>query len=128
MSTPHNLVVQGKVLYLVRCFPLSVDDPIPHDRDSGNLRHTSMGHAQDESAKDHGKTPFSIYQGKWSELDHSSCRWPMLRGLRLRHGTSSEAGKPLRCGGSTRKGRTIVSPNWEPIEEERKVHITVFPV
>ncbi|GJJ13530.1 hypothetical protein Clacol_007784 [Clathrus columnatus] len=51
MSSLHNLVVSGKVLYL--------DTP------------AWMVSRANEWARSHGKTPFSIYQGKWSILDRS---------------------------------------------------------
>jgi hypothetical protein len=49
MNALHNLVVQGKVLYLVRCITaLSVNDPHPHGV-KGNLGHTGMDRAQSKS-------------------------------------------------------------------------------
>jgi aryl-alcohol dehydrogenase-like predicted oxidoreductase len=82
-------------------------------------------------AKDHGKTPFSIYQGKWSVLDRSFERdivpkaraeglalapWAVLGGGKIRTGV--EEARRRETG---EKGRTIVSPNWERTENERKV-------
>ncbi|KAJ7254467.1 Aldo/keto reductase [Mycena rebaudengoi] len=47
MNGLHNLVVQGKVLYLL------------------------VVAKANQYAQDHGKTPFVIYQGMWNILDHS---------------------------------------------------------
>jgi len=72
----HTLVLQGKVLYLVRH---------PHQvqviRLSRNSSISSLQGISDspawvvskanQYAKDHGKTPFCIYQGNWSILERS---------------------------------------------------------
>ena len=82
-------------------------------------------------AKDHGKTPFSIYQGKWSVLERSFERdiIPMARaeGLALAPWSVLGAGK-VRSDAEERrrretgeKGRMIFTPDWERTEEERKV-------
>ena len=82
-------------------------------------------------AKDHGKTPFSIYQGKWSALDRSFERdiipmaraeglalapWDVLGGGKIR--SDAEEARRRETG---EKGRTTIAPNWERTEEERKV-------
>ncbi|KAF8207970.1 NADP-dependent oxidoreductase domain-containing protein [Mycena galopus ATCC 62051] len=54
MNGLHNLVVQGKVLYL------GVSDTPAWVVSEAN-----------RYARDHGKTPFVIYQGKWNVLDRS---------------------------------------------------------
>ena len=82
-------------------------------------------------AKDHGKTPFSIYQGKWSVLDRSFERdiipmaraeglalapWDVLGGGKIR--SDAEEARRRETG---EKGRVIYQPDWERTEEERKV-------
>ena len=69
MNGLHNLVVQGKVLYL------GISDAPAWVVSEAN-----------RYAKDHGKSPFVIYQGKWSILERSFEREiiPMARA----HGTS----------------------------------------
>ncbi len=89
-------------------------------------------------AKDHGKTPFSIYQGKWSVLERSFERdiIPMARaeGLALAPWGVLGSGKILSDAEEQRrretgeKGRTIFGPNWERTEEERKVCLVLEEV
>jgi aryl-alcohol dehydrogenase-like predicted oxidoreductase len=91
-------------------------------------------------AKDHGKTPFSIYQGKWSVLDRTFERdiIPMARaeGLALAPWDVLGAGKirsdaeEQRRRETGEKGRTRLSPNsnWERTEEERKVCLVLEEV
>jgi len=82
-------------------------------------------------AKDHGKTPFSIYQGKWSVLDRAFERdiipmaraeglalapWDVLGGGKIR--SDAEEARRRETG---EKGRMIFSSDWERTEEERKV-------
>ena len=72
-------------------------------------------------AKDHGKTPFSIYHGKWSVLDRSFERdiIPMARaeGLALAPWDVLGGGKIREIGD---KGRTVLKPDREH-KEERKL-------
>jgi aryl-alcohol dehydrogenase-like predicted oxidoreductase len=83
-------------------------------------------------AKDHGKTPFSIYQGKWSVLERSFERdiIPMARaeGLALAPWDVLGAGKKIRSDaeGQRRRetgerGRMTFGLNWECTEEEIRV-------
>ena len=52
MNALHNLVAQGKVLYLVRCFShLSFYEAYPHCT-IGNLGHTGMDRAQSEPIRE----------------------------------------------------------------------------
>jgi aryl-alcohol dehydrogenase-like predicted oxidoreductase len=82
-------------------------------------------------AKDHGKAPFSIYQGNWSILDRSFERdiipmarseglalapWGVLHGGKIR--SNAEEARRRETG---EKGRTILHPNWERSPEEKKV-------
>jgi len=114
MNALHNLVVQGKVLYL------GISDAPAWVVPKAN-----------QYAKDHGKTPFSIYQGRWSVLERSFERdiipmaraeglalapWDVLGGGKIR--SDAEEARRRETG---EKGRTTLSPNWERTEEERKV-------
>jgi aryl-alcohol dehydrogenase-like predicted oxidoreductase len=82
-------------------------------------------------AKDHGKTPFSIYQGRWSVLDRSFDRdiipmaraeglalapWDVLGGGKIR--SDVEEARRRETG---EEGRKVFGPTWERTEEERKV-------
>ncbi|KAF7356982.1 Aldo-ket-red domain-containing protein [Mycena venus] len=114
MNGLHNLVVQGKVLYL------GVSDTPAWVVAQAN-----------QYAKDHGKTPFVIYQGSWSILDRAFEREiiPMARahGLALApfgvlaHGsirTDAEEQKRKETG---ELGRTLFKPQWERTEEQKKM-------
>jgi aryl-alcohol dehydrogenase-like predicted oxidoreductase len=89
-------------------------------------------------AKDHGKTPFSIYQGKWSVLERSFERdiIPMARseGLALAPWGVLGSGKirsdaeEARRRETGEKGRLILGPEWERTEEERKVCLVLEQV
>ncbi|KAH9980676.1 Aldo/keto reductase [Russula compacta] len=114
INSLHNLVAQGKVLYL------GISDTPAWIVSKAN-----------QYAKDHGKTPFSVYQGKWSVLERSFERdiipmaraeglalapWDVLGGGKIR--SDAEEARRRESG---EKGRTIFSPEWERTEEERKV-------
>ncbi|KAI0290591.1 Aldo/keto reductase [Russula brevipes] len=96
VSSLHTLVLQRKVLYL------GISDCPAWVVSKAN-----------QYAKDHGKTPFSVYQGNWSILERSFERdiIPMAR----------SEGLALAPWGEWRKGRTIFDPNWERTPAERKV-------
>ncbi|KAI9066497.1 aryl-alcohol dehydrogenase [Trametes sanguinea] len=114
MNALHNLVASGKVLYL------GVSDTPAWVVSSAN-----------RYARDHGKTPFVIYQGKWSILVRDMereiipmCRhegmaiapWEVLAAGKIR--TDAEEEERRRSG---EKGRMILGPNWERNETEKKV-------
>jgi aryl-alcohol dehydrogenase-like predicted oxidoreductase len=114
MNALHNLVVQGKVLYL------GISDTPAWVVPKAN-----------QYAKDHGKTPFSIYQGKWSALDRSFERdiipmaraeglalapWDVLGGGKIR--SDAEEARRRETG---EKGRMTIAADWERTEGERKV-------
>ncbi|KAF8166359.1 NADP-dependent oxidoreductase domain-containing protein [Mycena galopus ATCC 62051] len=114
MNGLHNLVVQGKVLYL------GVSDTPAWVVSEAN-----------RYARDHGKTPFVIYQGKWNVLDRSFEREiiPMARahGLALapwgvvgfgKFRTDAEEEHRRATG---ERGRTAFHPQWERNEDERKI-------
>ncbi|KAI0301754.1 Aldo/keto reductase [Multifurca ochricompacta] len=114
----HTLILQGKVLYL------GISDAPAWVVSKAN-----------QYAKDHGKTPFSIYQGLWSVLDRSFERdiipmarseglalapWGVLGGGKIR--TDAEEARRRESG---ENGRTVFSPSWERNEEERKVSLVL---
>ncbi|KAJ7983118.1 NADP-dependent oxidoreductase domain-containing protein [Mycena polygramma] len=114
MNGLHNLVAQGKVLYL------GVSDTPAWVVAQAN-----------QYARDHGKTPFVIYQGAWNVLERSFEREiiPMARahGLALAPWNVLAAGKfrtdaeeeQRRTTGE--KGRALVNPEWERNENEKKM-------
>ncbi|EJD04770.1 Aldo/keto reductase [Fomitiporia mediterranea MF3/22] len=114
MDSLHHLVVAGKVLYL------GVSDTPAWVVSAAN-----------QYAKDHGKTPFVIYQGAWNVMQRSFEReiipmaranglalapWDVLAAGRLR--TDAEEQKRLASG---EKGRTIFRADWWRNEDEKKV-------
>ncbi|KAJ7479824.1 NADP-dependent oxidoreductase domain-containing protein [Mycena latifolia] len=114
MNGLHNLVVQGKVLYL------GVSDTPAWVVAQAN-----------QYARDHGKSPFVIYQGAWNVMERDFERdiIPMARahGLALapfnvlaggRFRTDAEEEKRRATG---EKGRTIRGPEWERSESEKKM-------
>ncbi|KAI9442874.1 NADP-dependent oxidoreductase domain-containing protein [Lactarius psammicola] len=114
MDALHSLVIQGKVLYLgISGAPAWVVVKA------------------NQYAKYHGKSPFVIYQGRWSVFDHSLVRdiIPMARseGLAIAPWGVLGAGKVRtdveeeRRRESGEKGCTLFDQNWERTEEERKV-------
>ncbi|KAF7291814.1 Aldo-ket-red domain-containing protein [Mycena chlorophos] len=114
MNGLHNLVVQGKVLYL------GISDAPAWVVAQAN-----------QYAKDHGKTPFAVYQGRWNVMERAFEReiLPMARahGLALAPWDVLAAGK-FRTDAeeqarreSGEKGRTAFDPNWERNENEIKV-------
>jgi aryl-alcohol dehydrogenase-like predicted oxidoreductase len=89
-------------------------------------------------AKDHGKTPFSIYQGRWNVLDRAIERdvipmaraeglalapWAVLGGGKIR--TDAEEARRRDTG---EKGRMTYGPDWERTEEERKACVVLEQV
>ncbi|KAI5119355.1 hypothetical protein M0805_008511 [Coniferiporia weirii] len=114
MNNLHHLVASGKVLYL------GVSDTPAWVVSAAN-----------QYAKDHGKTPFVIYQGAWNVMERSFERdiipmartqglalapWNVLAGGRLR--TDAEEKRRAESG---EKGRTIMAPDWTRNEDEKKV-------
>ncbi|KAF9067232.1 NADP-dependent oxidoreductase domain-containing protein [Rhodocollybia butyracea] len=114
MDSLHNLVASGKVIYL------GVSDTPAWVVSQAN-----------QYAKDHGKTPFVVYQGKWNIMDRSFERdiIPMARslGLALTPWSVLAAGKlrtdaeEQRRRESGENGRTMFGANWERTEEEVKI-------
>lgn len=81
-------------------------------------------------ARDHGKTPFSVYQGRWNVLSRDFEReiipmarseglalapWDVLASGRIRTDAEEEARRQ-----SGEKGRAL-SKGWERNEDERKM-------
>jgi len=114
MNSLHNLVAQGKVLYL------GVSDTPAWVVSRAN-----------QYARDHGKTPFVIYQGAWNVMQRDFERdiipmarseglalapWNVLAGGKLR--TDAEEKARLESG---EKGRTVLSPDWMRNDNEKKM-------
>ncbi|KAJ7617232.1 Aldo/keto reductase [Roridomyces roridus] len=113
MNGLHNLIVQGKVLYL------GISDTPAWVVAKAN-----------QYARDHGKTPFVIYQGAWNVMERSFEREiiPMARaeGLALAPWNVVGAGKFRTDAEEERRrttgenGRTFFGP-WERTEDEKKM-------
>ncbi|KAJ7066839.1 arylalcohol dehydrogenase [Mycena belliarum] len=113
MNGLHNLVVQGKVLYL------GVSDTPAWVVAQAN-----------QYARDHGKSPFVIYQGNWNALERSFEREiiPMARahGLALAPWNVLGSGKfrtdaeEERRSATGEKGRTVFG-DWKRTENEKKI-------
>ncbi|KAN0074747.1 NADP-dependent oxidoreductase domain containing protein [Tylopilus felleus] len=114
MNGLHNLVQQGKVLYL------GISDTPAWVVSQAN-----------QYARDHGKTPFVIYQGQWNVMERSFERdiipmarahgmalapWQVLAAGKFR--TDEEEERRLQSG---ENGRTAFNPNWKRNEKERAV-------
>ncbi|ESK92255.1 aryl-alcohol dehydrogenase [Moniliophthora roreri MCA 2997] len=114
MDALHVLVQQGKVLYL------GVSDTPAWIVSQAN-----------QYAKDHGKTPFVVYQGQWNIMQRSFERdiipmarslglalapWGVLAGGKLR--TDAEEKKRLESG---EEGRKRLGADWKRTEEEAKM-------
>ncbi|PSR75675.1 hypothetical protein PHLCEN_2v8966 [Hermanssonia centrifuga] len=131
MNGLHNLVVQGKVLYLVRFASV----PTPQLQLITNMQGVSDTPAWIVSkanlyARMMGKTPFVIYQGAWSILMRDFEReilpmalseglalapWNVLAGGKIR--SDAEEQKRRETG---EHGRKFFGP-WERNDNERKV-------
>ncbi|KAK0201250.1 NADP-dependent oxidoreductase domain-containing protein [Desarmillaria ectypa] len=113
MNSLHNLVAAQKVLYL------GISDTPAWVVSQAN-----------QYAMDHGKTPFVIYQGKWSILDRSFEREiiPMAKSLGLAlspwgvlaQGKLRTDAEEQRRRDTGEKGRMMWGPNWERTEMEVK--------
>lgn len=114
MDNLHHLVIARKVLYL------GVSDTPAWIVSEAN-----------RYAKDHGKTPFSIYQGAWNVMERSFERdiipmarthglalapWNVIAGGHLR--TDEEERKREESG---EKGRTVLNMPWKRTEDEKRM-------
>ncbi|KAH6919165.1 NADP-dependent oxidoreductase domain-containing protein [Coprinopsis sp. MPI-PUGE-AT-0042] len=114
MRALHTLVLDRKVLYL------GISDCPSWVVSKAN-----------QYARDHGMTPFSVYQGQWSILDRSFEReiipmardeglalapWGVVGGGKIRTDAEEE-----RRRASGEKGRMVFGPDWERTEDEKKV-------
>ncbi|KAK0463498.1 NADP-dependent oxidoreductase domain-containing protein [Desarmillaria tabescens] len=115
MNSLHNLVVEGKVLYL------GISDSPAWVVSRANMY-----------AQVHGKTPFAIYQGHWNLLDRSFEReiipmapsiglalapWDVMAAGKFRTDAEEEERKQ-----SGEKGRAIAGlGGWERNENEKKI-------
>jgi aryl-alcohol dehydrogenase-like predicted oxidoreductase len=114
MNGLHILVQQGKVLYL------GISDTPAWIVSKAN-----------QYARDHGKTPFVIYQGMWNILERSFERdiIPMARaeGMALAPWNILASGKfrtdeeEQRRRETGEKGRELFTAGWERTENEKKV-------
>ncbi|KAI9025398.1 Aldo/keto reductase [Hyaloraphidium curvatum] len=121
MNGLHNLVAQGKVLYL------GISDSPAWIVSKANMY-----------ARCHGKTPFVVYQGAWSILQRDFEREiiPMARveGLALAPWNVLAAGKirtdeeEERRRQTGEKGRVSFAPSWERTPEQRKVCLALEEV
>ncbi|VDB94288.1 unnamed protein product [Peniophora sp. CBMAI 1063] len=113
MNSLHNLVVSGKVLYL------GISDTPAWIVALAN-----------QYAQDHGKTPFSIYQGRWNvftrdferdilpmarHLGLALAPWDVLAGGKIRTDAEEEARRQ-----TGENGRAVRGP-WERNEQEKKM-------
>ncbi|TFK39034.1 Aldo/keto reductase [Crucibulum laeve] len=121
MRALHTLVLQGKVLYL------GISDTPAWVVCKAN-----------QYARDHALSPFVIYQGAWNVMERSFEReiipmartegkiamflwmalapWNVLAAGKIR--TDAEEERRRKTG---EKGRTLLNPNWERNESEKKV-------
>jgi len=114
MNGLHTLVAQGKVLYL------GISDTPAWVVSKAN-----------QYARDHGRTPFCIYQGKWNVMERDFERdiIPMARseGLALAPWSVLAAGKirtdeeEQRRKESGEKGRSLGGSDWERTDAQKKV-------
>lgn len=83
MGALHNLILQGKVIYLV-CLSISQrvlnDERDEHSQGASDMPAWVVAKAN-QYARDHALTPFIIYQGSWNVMDRSFEReiLPMAR-------------------------------------------------
>lgn len=134
MNSLHTLITQRKVLYLVRLrvIPSSLS-PHLYDPLLQGISDTPawVVSKANQYAKDHGKTPFCIYQGNWSLFERSFERdiipmarseglalapWGVLAGGKIR--SNAEDARRRETG---EKGRTAFGTSWERTPEEKKV-------
>lgn len=135
MNGLHTLVALGKVLYLV-----SLSPTVNKSRKRFDSRFLCQGISDapawivseaNRYAKDHGKTPFVIYQGMWNVCTRDMerdlipmCRahgmaiapWNVLVAGKIR--TDEEEEERRKSGA---QGRNALSSTWERSEDEKKV-------
>ncbi|PPQ90096.1 hypothetical protein CVT25_012260 [Psilocybe cyanescens] len=114
MKSLHTLILQGKVLYL----------------GISNTPAWIVSKAN-QYARDHGLTPFVIYQGYWNIMDRSFEReiipmarsegmalapYGVLGGGKIR---TDEEEERRRANGE--HGRTVFDPNWERTDREKAI-------
>ncbi|KAL7279999.1 hypothetical protein ACG7TL_006411 [Trametes sanguinea] len=125
MNGLHNLVAQGKVLYLPSEYLSDESAKGVSDTPAWVVSRANT------YARMANKTPFVVYQGAWSVLQRDlereiipMCRvegmaiapWNVLAAGKIR--TDAEEEERRRTG---EKGRTALNPNWERNETERKM-------
>lgn len=132
MNSLHNLVVQGKVLYLVSAISLPVYAwPLVEAYQGVSDTPAWVVAKANQYARDHGKTPFVIYQGAWNVMQRDFERdiLPMCQteGLALAPWNVLNKGKFRTDEEEERRrvtgegGRTLATAAWERNEDERKM-------
>jgi len=114
MNGLHVLINQGKVLYL------GVSDTPAWIVSKAN-----------QYARDHGKTPFAVYQGEWNVMARSFerdiipmarhegmalCPWNVVARGKFR--TDEEEDRRRKSG---EKGRSLMFADWERTEDEKRM-------
>ncbi|KAG6377095.1 NADP-dependent oxidoreductase domain-containing protein [Boletus reticuloceps] len=123
MNGLHTLVQQGRVLYLgISDSPAWIVSKLKCN----------------QYARDHGQTPFVIYQGAWNVMSRDFERdiipmacvegmalapWNVLASGRLR--TDAEEERRRQTG---QKGRTFLTSEWERIPLERETSLALEKV
>ncbi|KAK7047900.1 putative aryl-alcohol dehydrogenase aad14 [Paramarasmius palmivorus] len=131
MDGLHNLVVQGKVLYLVCRWSFHPPRTALTSQHQGVSDTPAWVVAKaNQHAKERGKTPFVVYQGEWNIMQRSFERdiipmardfgmalapWGVLAGGKLR--TDAEEQIRLRSG---EEGRTMMG-DWKRNDAEVRV-------
>ncbi|KAG5219945.1 arylalcohol dehydrogenase [Salix suchowensis] len=112
-------------------YDTSIEEPLISPQGASNVPAWVVATAN-QYARDHGKTPFSVYQGSWSIMERSFERdiipmarkeglalvpWGVLAGGKLR--TDAEEQRRKESGEKGRELRTNLS--WERTESEAKI-------
>ena len=133
MNGLHGLVMAGKVFYLVSHTPsylcLHPLNAIPLAQGISDAPAWIVSRAN-QYARDHGKTPFSIYQGQWNvmmrDLEREVIPMARAEGMALAPWNVLGAGKIRSDAEEARRretgenGRAWHGP-WERTEDEKKV-------
>jgi aryl-alcohol dehydrogenase-like predicted oxidoreductase len=131
MKSLHTLVLQGKVIYLVR-LQRTTNDILFSPIITQGVSDTPawIVSKANQYARDHALTPFAVYQGAWNVMERSFERdiipmarsegmalapWNVLAGGKIR----TDAEEELRRA-TGEHGRTFYGP-WERTEKEKRV-------
>jgi aryl-alcohol dehydrogenase-like predicted oxidoreductase len=133
MDNLHNLVVAGKVLYLVRCVSTSRWPSFTYMEKGISDTPAWIVSQANQYAIDSGKTPFAVYQGSWNVMDRAFereiipmarehgmalCAWNVLASGKLR--SDAEEARREQSG---EQGRDLKLDNngWKRTEIEKKM-------